>query len=332
MSPPDVDQEALPSTTEGQSEPPYSPTQPYFPGLNRIRSGLSEALDYTLLQEIEAPNSHDFPNGYFACADFFKSLGPASFHSGYGFMEWHYNKRREAQMILPFLYVGPTSAARNIEFVKGEGITYLLGIRGPMPYHERIVCADKCAAQLGIKSDYIVLEDDEDLAQSIPDIIRSINDHLCCCPVHIQPGSNAQEPISDRPLKKVLIFCETGNERSAAIAIAYLMAIMNYDLVKAFINVQGRRYCCNLTDPLKGGLHTFESVLTAKRDLAKAQSDVSSVNGNPRASSPRKRAIDAIHEGDSAVNVPDVDPLEMDQQRFASRNSQQPFSDSPFFT
>lgn len=323
------------AATPGSHETSYIPTQPYCSGLETVWTGISNSLDYNLLRNFEAPTSHDFPSGYLACDEFFKSLGQESFRSAFRLMEWQYDQRREAQMILPFLYIGPTSSARDLDFVKREGITYLLGIRGPLPYHARIVDADKCAAMHGIESGNVIVADDQDLIKSLPDIIRGINEHICCCPAHHTGATTASgNDIRSKPWKKVLIFCETGNERSAAVAIAYLMAILNYDVQTAFINVQGRRLCCNLPESLKRVLQTFGSILAARRDVMKAQDAINGSNGRTTNivgfPSPKKRPIDATRELEESVcNFPDVElQASLDDERFASRSTQPPFSDA----
>ncbi|KLJ08331.1 hypothetical protein EMPG_16237 [Blastomyces silverae] len=331
-----LNQGAASTWAMGHHETSYIPTQPYSSGLDHVWTGISNSLDYTLLRNLEAPASHDFQSGYLACDEFFRSLGPGSFRSGFSLMEWQYDQRREAQSILPYLYVGPTASARDVEFVKSAGITCLLGIKGPLPHHARVVNADKCAAALGIETDNIVVANDQEFIKALPDIIRKINEHICCCPVHHTdtatiPGKDAPS----KPWKKVLIFCETGNERSAAVAIAYLMAMLNYDVLTAFINVQGRRLCCNLPDSLKRVLQTFESILAAKRDVMKAQNVTNCSDGIAASiaglSSPKKRAIDTMQGlEDCAGDVPDAELLDcLDRERFASRSPQPPFNDAP---
>ncbi|OJD25086.1 hypothetical protein ACJ73_03542 [Blastomyces percursus] len=334
-----LDQGAASTWVMGHHETPYIPTQPYSFGLGHAWTGISNSLDYTMLRNLEAPTSHDFPSGYLACDDFFRSLGPGSFRSGFSLMEWQYDQRREAQTILPYLYVGPTASARDIEFVKRAGITFLLGIRGPLPHHARVVNADKCAAALGIETDNIVVANDQEFIKTLPDIIRKINQHICCCPVHhtnaaTMPGKNSP----GKPWKKVLIFCETGNERSAAVVVGYLMAMLNYDVLTAFINVQARRLCCNLPESLKRVLQTFESILAAKRDVMKAQKAHNATNcpngsvaNTVAKSSTKKRAIDAMQGLEDCVgDVPDAELLaHLDQERFMSRSPQPPFNDAP---
>ncbi|PGH06324.1 hypothetical protein AJ79_06567 [Helicocarpus griseus UAMH5409] len=314
---------------------PYIPAQPYSSGVNAVSRGLANQLDYTLLVNLQAPTSHDFPSGYFACGDFFKSLGEQSFCSTYSLGEWHYDERRVAQMILPFLYLGPTSAARNVNFLREKGITHMVGIRGTMHHHPLIVNADKAATELGIKADYVTVEEEYQLNQLFPDIIRRINEHLCCCPVHHQRDITMPKKTDGRsgPPKKVLVFCETGNERSATVAVAYLMAMLGCDLRSAWINVQGRRLCCNLSDALKFELQTFDTILKAKRDVTRAMSQTGVLkdasNGTGK-SSPKKRAIDSMRdfENQEAFSA-DIDMLScLDEERFSSRSRQPPFSDA----
>ncbi|KAK2795735.1 hypothetical protein FQN52_003584 [Onygenales sp. PD_12] len=301
-------------------QPSYGPTQPFTKGLlNPVWNRITHSLDYTLLRIIEAPTSHDFPAGHFVCGGFFKALGEEGFRSGYSLMEWQYDQRRQAQIILPFLYLGPTSAARDVAFLKSHGITYLLGIRGSHPHHAYTVNADKAAAEAGITSENIVIENDQQLLKSFPEIIKRINDQMCCCPIHHHTNEGGVKAV---PLKKALIFCETGNERSAAVVMAYLMAMVNYDAVSSYINVQGRRLCCSLSDSMKNDLDTFDTLLKAERDVFKHQG---TTNG-PITYSPRKRAFSNISEGNA--NIPDLDML--DEERFRERSAPVPFCESSY--
>jgi hypothetical protein len=73
------------------------------------------------------------------------------------------------------------------------------------------------------------------------------------------------------PKRKVLVFCESGNERSAAVVIAYIMVMLNLDAVRATYAVQQHRFCVSIEDPMKRILAAFESILLAKRDVESAK-------------------------------------------------------------
>ncbi|EEP79575.1 predicted protein [Uncinocarpus reesii 1704] len=210
---------------------------------------------------LEPPGSHDYHPGHFTCPLFFQSLGDDSFRSESPGFHWQYELRREAQRILPFLYLGPTSAARNIAFLKEAGITCVLAIRSNHPSHEFTVNADKAAAAAGIESQHVKVEDYHELGRTFPQLVRLISNHVCRCRTHSASTLPAE--------KKVLVFCETGNERSASLVIAYLMVIYNIQMHTALGHVQGRRLCINIDFSMRQILLSFESILNAQRDVVR---------------------------------------------------------------
>ena len=68
-------------------------------------------------------------------ANFLNGVSYNNLVSQNALLEWTYERRREAQMILPYLYLGPMTAAKDDRFLRGEtgnlggggGITMLLG-------------------------------------------------------------------------------------------------------------------------------------------------------------------------------------------------------------
>jgi hypothetical protein len=72
-------------------------------------------------------------------------------------------------------------------------------------------------------------------------------------------------------LKKVLVFCETGNEKSFLLVSGYVMAMLNLDMTATVYNVQSRRLCVNFDIAQAETLATWESLFQAHRDVAKAQ-------------------------------------------------------------
>ncbi|WEW56659.1 hypothetical protein PRK78_002107 [Emydomyces testavorans] len=218
-------------------------------------------MDLAQVRPLEPPKSHDYPPGHYACTQFFQSLGEGSFEGFPSGIHWQYAMRREAQMILPFLYLGPTSAARDIEFLKRVGITLVLAVRSRHASHAFIVNADKAACAAGIDSDHIDVEDFYELITMLPQAIRRINDHVCRCPDHSKSKTTE---------KKVLVFCETGNERSASLLTAYLMVMYNFRMHTALSHVQGRRLCVNVDFPVRDVLMSFDAILIAQRDVSRA--------------------------------------------------------------
>lgn len=292
----------------------YIPTQEYTSGaLSQPQVPMAPAMpfyeDDPARFDTMAPESHDFEIGEFASAEFFNSVSSSHFVDRAKPIEWSYEMRRVAQLILPFLYLGPSSALKDREFLQKEGITLLLAIRSRQSAVARLVSGERVAAELGIEADAIDVMDNQELIAAFPHAIRRINDH-----------------VASSEKRKVLVFCESGNERSASVVIAYLMVMLNLDMVNALYTVQHRRFCVCIEEPMRHLLASFESILDAKRDVTKAKRMVSSPDQmNPQADVSRKRSFDDRIENDNQENR-DAD-MDMDADRFYDRHPSAPFQD-----
>lgn len=313
----------------------YAPTQPYFaiaparPHLNL--PPLSYTNDETSSGSVDLQKIHAFQPGEFASAEFLRSVGSECFDLNIRAPEWTYGMRRKAQMIIPFLYLGPSSATKDLDFLRAEGITLLLAIRSKQSAQARLVGGAKVAAELGIEADSFDVLDQQGLIAILPTIIRRINDHIC--PLgSTQAGSvpylNTTGNSSTQ--KKVLVFCESGNERSASVVIAYLMAMINLDLFTAIHAIQSHRFCISIEEQMRHALLSFQSILQAKRDVAKA----SPPKFGPYLDVPtdskltRKRSIDDLGtEMDASMDTSADMNAEMDSERFICRESSAPFQD-----
>lgn len=243
----------------------YAPNQPYFPGLAAAPNEhlIAAGMEMSKVQPLRRPTAHDYPPGYLTCPFFFSSLRDEDFESAFDPHFWDYDLRREAQMILPYLWVGPYTAAQDDSFIRRQGITMLLAVRNPHPAYRVLVNGDKAAEKHGIVSEHVEIGKMGDLTSRLVDIIRGINDHVCRC------GHHASAAIPGR--KKVLVFCETGNEKALAVTMGYLMAMLNMDLSTAINNVQARRLCVTIDLEQVEMLNAFESILIAQRDVVAAQ-------------------------------------------------------------
>lgn len=255
--------------------PSYAANQPYNSGALQDReTNVITNLHLVRVAPLEAPPSHDYPPGYYACPNFFQ-VDHGLRTSQHIDIEWNYTKRREAQPILPFLYLGPVSAARDLSFLRKEKITMLFAIRSRSSAHARILDGSKVADSLGIQSDYIDIGDNQELISHLPDAIRRINDHVCCCGTHQPGGSN-----NTASEKRVLVYCETGNERSACVVAAYMMSMLDSDVISTLSNIQARRLSTNIDSPARELLLSFQTILNAQKDVTRAQRDVGAESGN----------------------------------------------------
>jgi serine/threonine/tyrosine-interacting protein len=176
---------------------------------------------------------------------------------------WTYAKRREAQPILPFLYLGPTVAAKDKEFLRREGITMLLGVQPPGKAMFTSA-AMKAADELGIAKATIEAAQTQDLIAVLPLVPRVVNQHL-----RELFNRASLNPAGGIPRGKVLIFCQTGCEISAGVTAAYIMEnFLNVDYIKACQICSQRRFCCSFDDNLKQTLRTYSDIIDARRAVA----------------------------------------------------------------
>lgn len=226
--------------------------------------------------------------------------------------EWTYERRRDAQMILPYLYLGPMTVAKNEAWMREEGITMVLGVRQKHVYTFKLMDgALRRTEAAGIEARTVDLANNQDLIHAFPETTAMINSHLAR--IHTATGQ----------LGKVLVFCESGNERSAGVIAAYLMETHdNVDYIKAMQLCQAQRFCVNFDDAMKRLLQGYWDILCAKRSVA-ADRRQSVQNGVVR----NKRVLERDDDDDN--NDTCMDGMQDDDlERFGGRTFT-PFTDAP---
>ncbi|CAG8908008.1 unnamed protein product [Penicillium egyptiacum] len=272
-------------------------------------------------------DSHDFAEGDFVCPGFFNRVDLGGFTRRFNPSQWNYDMRRQAQPILPFLSLGPSSCLRDADYIRSQGFTLLLAIRSRHSAQARLVSGEKAAAEVGIMADTVDVLDNQELISAFPRAIRRINDHLA----GVDMGPGGMVPKSQQQKRKVLVFCESGNERSAGVVIAYIMVMLNIESVAATHMIQQRRFCVSIEDTMKYILTAFESILSAKRDVERAKRIT--VRGASSLAPPslppmltkkrsfRDHADDALATGEGEMD------MDMDEDPFHERKPNAPFQD-----
>src|SRR5205814_10247217 len=95
--------------------------------------------------------------------DFLKTVTNGNYVAENRTCEWEYSWRRKAQMILPFIDLGPSSAARDVEYLKNNNITLLLAIRSTTSAQARLLDGSKVAREIGIESGTIDVMGNQEL-------------------------------------------------------------------------------------------------------------------------------------------------------------------------
>ncbi|KAK1244340.1 hypothetical protein MKX07_003139 [Trichoderma sp. CBMAI-0711] len=234
---------------------------------------------------------------------------------------WKYEHRREAQRILDYLYLGPTSVVRDHDFLRREAITMIVVVRdarAPMAFGS----LTRAAATLGISACYIDVDPIHILA-SFYEIVSVINDHLLSnhySRMDVADGSHG--------LGKVLVVCDSGTERGPPLVAAYIMAVFGQDIMTAlqFVNIQ--RFCCTFSEEAKRALLTWDGLLKAGAFVAlhSAHDDMVSSPDDAACYKARiKRAIEDMMEDDDDVNM-EWD-ASADGERFEGRETFVPFQE-----
>ncbi|KAL7627979.1 hypothetical protein AAE478_002175 [Parahypoxylon ruwenzoriense] len=240
-------------------------------------------------------------------------------------INWTYESRHVAQPILDFLYLGPSSVARNRQWLRETGITMLLAARDAQMAGIRLMAVDKVAQELGIKAEHVDVSGYHELIRAFPSTVRKINDHMLDVyrgqaldnmNLDVQSGSMAVNPGTFRR-GKVLVFCETGNDRSAGVVVAYLMSILGMSMVQACQFVHFKRFCVSLDDHLKQLLKTYEDILIAERTVHRHELTDGSTQVKKT-----KRGFQDIIDADEEVGG-----TATDQDRFLGRQAFAPFVD-----
>ena len=203
------------------------------------------------------------------------------------------------------------------------------------------VLGSKIAEELGIESKAIDVAGNQELIAAFPRAVAVINAHLSTMYQLQQakaappttPGVAHSSPVPG----KVLVFCESGNERSATVVTAYIMAMYSTDLIKAVQIVQAQRFAVAFDDPLRNLLSTYEIMLKAKRDVVQAGSMAGHADAEAlgtskstpgRSTNSSKRTLDDAYDDDIDM---DGGEEHMDHERFERRAGCAPFHDRSGF-
>jgi len=238
-------------------------------------------------------------------------------------LEWAYERRRQAQMILPWLYLGPMVAAKDKAFLEREGITMVLAIRAQP---NSMMGALQAAGQVCLEVRSIEAYNFYHLTPKFAEAASIISTHVA----HVRQHN--LETTGQATFGKVLVFCESGNEKSAAVVAAYLMQTLeNIDYIRAMQIVQAQRFCVNFDDILKNILRSYWDIVEARRSIAAQQTSSTNPHAQPgllplpSSSMKQKRGIEDTRDDDDDMDMSDgMDSS--DALRFSGRDVT-PFQD-----
>lgn len=216
-------------------------------------------------------------------------------------LSWNYEMRRTAQPILPFLFLGPSNPAKDINFVKQNGITLMVAVRSTKAVQARPTFLDPSVfpSSAGLATMTVDFESPQDFMAKLRPTLRAINHHLESTCVKI-PMQNVNDVRG-----KVLVFCESGNDRSPVLVAAYLMCVFGVSAFSAIHIIQSQRFCITMSDEMKNMLLALQEIIKAERQIsasnsASGLSDERRDKENHSASlrRPVKRGVDDVYGTD----------------------------------
>ncbi|KAJ6445026.1 fmi2 protein [Purpureocillium lavendulum] len=251
---------------------------------------------------------------------------------------WTYEQRRQAQSILDFLYLGPTSVARDHAFLLREGITMIVVARDARMNHAKLRSVENASRDLGVGACYLDIDGPQGMIPSFPHAMRAINDHLLAV-YHAQAkdrDGNGQMLVDGSRFRrgKVLVCCESGNDRSAAVVAAYIMAVFGKGMIQTLQFVGIQRFCCCFDEDTKRTLQSWEDILRARSNVAQNQrSSTGSADdtrldyGQTGAAKAKRRVDDMMSMDDESGGAGETGAQLMDLERFIDRGPFVPFHD-----
>ncbi|KAK8864325.1 hypothetical protein IAR55_001572 [Kwoniella newhampshirensis] len=188
------------------------------------------------------------------------SPGPESNPLGsVGSNEWKYEMRREAQLIIPGLYLGPFQSSLNIHRLRDMGITHILCIRDQK--EARLIFP-----RFPTEFIYMTLDISDNSDQNLITIFPRCKEFI-------------EEAMSMGGT--VLAHCNGGIALSPAVVIGYLMWKFSWTADYALQFVQSKRYCVS-TMSFQNQFKEYEPIYMAQKMVEQAGYDRRSDGGNKR--------------------------------------------------
>ncbi|UNI16883.1 hypothetical protein JDV02_003275 [Purpureocillium takamizusanense] len=257
---------------------------------------------------------------------------------------WRYEQRRQAQSILDFLYLGPTSVVREHDFLLREGITMVVVARDIRMNHAKLLSVENAGNVLGVAVCYLDIDWPQGMIPSFQHAIRAINDHLVAVyQAQAQERDGQGQMLVDGSRfrrGKVLVCCESGNDRSAAVVAAYIMAVFGKPMVQTLQFMGIQRFCCCFDEDTKRTLQTWEEILKARSAVAQDERARTSstdridfTDGFQRdpahiGAQVKRRVNDMMDLGGEGAGAGETDGYLTDRDRFIDRGPFVPFRDA----
>ena len=177
---------------------------------------------------------------------------------------WRSEERSQAQQIIPHLWLGPLSAARDSKFLTEAKISMAVVVRYVHPSSPPFVpvLAMKTFESLSIQIYTIDVNHNRHLIAALPAAFQTIDQHH----VFIQ-GKTGH-------LGQVFVCDLTGNEFAAAVTTAFILRTTEIAFQEAVDLVQVQRNSVYMDIATAYTLHTYKTLIDAGRDVDQAEGEI----------------------------------------------------------
>lgn len=232
---------------------------------------------------------------------------------------WKYDSRRKAQAILPFLHLGPTPVARDPAYISENNISLVIAVRSARAATSQPKLLDPARFPScdNVQTATFDVDSPYDVITRIKPILKLMTDHL-----ESRTADTAINSLDDIG-GKILVFCETGNDRSPVLVAAYLMLVYGIAWHESLNLIHAYRFSVSLSGSMNEMLKTLDGTFRAEADTAAVFNSVSgqqaSLRGGAEGRRPFKRTIDDAYDSDETMT---------DDHEVATRPGIAPFIDA----
>lgn len=177
---------------------------------------------------------------------------------------WKYDSRHKAQAVLPFLHLGPAPIARDATYITQNGISMVIAVRSAQSAIAQPKWLDpsrfpSCA---NLQTATFDVDGPFDVIQRIKPMLKTMTDHL-----EARTVDRTISSLTDVG-GKILVFCESGNDRSPVLVVAYLMLVYGIAWHESLNLIHAYRFSVSLSGNMNEMLKTLEGMFRAEADTA----------------------------------------------------------------
>lgn len=226
-----------------------------------------------------------------------------------GAEDWNYDQRWSAQPIIEGICLGPTNVVRDHSYLQSTGITMVVVVCSNWVKNNRLKSVTMAGEVLGLDSQYIALENDAQIIHDLDNVFQLFAAH-----------GKRLDDLGQQ--SKILVTCETGNDRSAAVVAAFIMALYGESMITVLQFMSLKRFCINFSEDTKRMLLAWQDIVAASSSLQQHNSSlVSGASALPQTAKLPAKKRSRERSPDIAMEIDD------DSERFVGREDFVPFID-----